>query len=201
MTGAPRLTEGRTPGLPLIDGSRRECPPKPRGSLPSRCAGSGRLSAHVPVEPADETLRMSSKVVVGPMDQKVTPKLRHERSRLITRLREAIIARRVRKAVGYWNHDGWHSSQPVPEGLLAFTAGFPHPPSLLEALGAATADGRARRYLRSGHTHTSFLGVSYCRFGCEWVEGSRCITDGTWVWPEGLVHYVEVHTFPFLTNS
>ena len=130
------------------------------------------------------------------MDQKVTPKLRHERSRLITRLREAIIARRVLKAVGYWNRDGWRSSQPVPEGLLAFTAGFPHPPSLLEALGAATADGRVLRYLRSGHTHTSFLGVSYCRFGCEWVEGSRCITDGTWVWPEGLVHYVEVHNVP-----
>ncbi|MFT5048691.1 MAG: hypothetical protein ACI8QZ_000078 [Chlamydiales bacterium] len=23
--------------------------------------------------------------------------------------------------------------------------------------------------------------------------GSRCLTDGEWVWPEGLAHYVEAH--------
>jgi hypothetical protein len=23
--------------------------------------------------------------------------------------------------------------------------------------------------------------------------GSRCLTDGLWVWPEGLAHYVEHH--------
>ena len=24
--------------------------------------------------------------------------------------------------------------------------------------------------------------------------GSRCLTDGEWVWPEGLEHYIEVHS-------
>ena len=23
--------------------------------------------------------------------------------------------------------------------------------------------------------------------------GSRCLTDGTWSWPEGLAHYITVH--------
>jgi len=23
--------------------------------------------------------------------------------------------------------------------------------------------------------------------------GTRCLTDGRWVWPEGLAHYIEVH--------
>jgi hypothetical protein len=26
--------------------------------------------------------------------------------------------------------------------------------------------------------------------------GHRCLTDGIWVWPEGLVHYVERHQLP-----
>lgn len=23
--------------------------------------------------------------------------------------------------------------------------------------------------------------------------GSKCLTDGNWVWPEGLAHYIEAH--------
>jgi hypothetical protein len=38
---------------------------------------------------------------------------------------------------------------------------------------------------------------SYCRFGCGGNSasmGSRCQTDGEWVWPEGLSHDVEAHS-------
>ena len=100
------------------------------------------------------------------------------------------------KADGYWNHDGWSSPVSPPQDLVELTAGFPHPPQLVEALGMATLNARVLRYLRSGHTHKCYLGFSYCRFGCEWIEGTSCITDGTWVWPEGLVHYVDVHRVP-----
>jgi len=41
------------------------------------------------------------------------------------------------------------------------------------------------------------MGHSHCRFDeCSVPDqqmGSRDLTDGTWVWPEGLAHYVEAH--------
>jgi len=112
-------------------------------------------------------------------------------------IRRRIARTRELKAVGYWNHDGWRFSNSPPQALVTLTAGFPHPPRLVEALGAMTADTRVLRYLRSGHRRVTFLGFSYCRFGCaDDVDGTSCVTDGTWVWPEGLIHYVEVHHVP-----
>lgn len=51
-------------------------------------------------------------------------------------------------------------------------------------------------YLRNGLTYNSYRGVSYCRFGCgidNCEMGFREFTDGVWVWPEGLQHYVNKH--------
>lgn len=39
-------------------------------------------------------------------------------------------------------------------------------------------------------------GPSWCRFGCSPRPadiGTQDLTDGTWVFPEGLVHYVRMH--------
>ena len=52
-------------------------------------------------------------------------------------------------------------------------------------------------YLRSGETYEQYRGLSWCRFQCGISlseMGSRDLTDGTWVWPEGLAHYVESHS-------
>lgn len=43
------------------------------------------------------------------------------------------------------------------------------------------------------------LGYSYCRFrDCRDEHrnrnGCRDLSDGVWVWPEGLAHYVELHS-------
>jgi len=39
-----------------------------------------------------------------------------------------------------------------------------------------------------------YFGGSTCRFLCENKSvGNKELTDGVWVWPEGLAHYVEVH--------
>jgi hypothetical protein len=53
-------------------------------------------------------------------------------------------------------------------------------------------------YLRSGHYLWGFLGSSSCRFECRANDhleglGSAELTDGEWVWPHGLAHYVERH--------
>jgi hypothetical protein len=52
-------------------------------------------------------------------------------------------------------------------------------------------------YLRAGQEWIQFHGWSYCRFGCGVAPsalGDRDLTDGVWVWPEGLAHYVETHS-------
>lgn len=53
-------------------------------------------------------------------------------------------------------------------------------------------------YLKKGEVANRWLGSAYCRMGCMngrmWSEmGSRDFTDGTWIWPEGYPHYLEVH--------
>lgn len=51
-------------------------------------------------------------------------------------------------------------------------------------------------YLKSAETYEQYRGLSWCRFQCGVPSrdmGSRDLTDGTWVWPEGLAHYVESH--------
>lgn len=51
-------------------------------------------------------------------------------------------------------------------------------------------------YLRSGMTYRHWRGHSSCRFKCgiaDYEMGSRDLTDGVWIWPEGLHHYVAKH--------
>lgn len=52
-------------------------------------------------------------------------------------------------------------------------------------------------YLKNGIRGTEFLGYARCRFECELSNtkalGNTDMTDGQWMWPEGLSHYVEKH--------
>ena len=51
-------------------------------------------------------------------------------------------------------------------------------------------------YLTSGVEVISELGFSHCRFDCGIADramGCREFSDGFWAWPEGLLHYVDVH--------
>lgn len=47
-------------------------------------------------------------------------------------------------------------------------------------------------YLDRGVRKYAWLGWSNCRF-CRRPNGTRCLTDGTFVWPEGFGHYVRAH--------
>ena len=55
---------------------------------------------------------------------------------------------------------------------------------------------RLIEYLRFGHKLIGYLGSSFCRFQCGAPRarlGLWDLTDGVWIWPEGLAHYLEVH--------
>ena len=47
-------------------------------------------------------------------------------------------------------------------------------------------------YLSSGTVARAYLGRSACRF-CGERNGSLEFTDGRYIWPEGLAHYVTDH--------
>jgi hypothetical protein len=55
---------------------------------------------------------------------------------------------------------------------------------------------RLADYLDGGDFWNGYLGYSWCRFNCgipNNAMGSTELTDGHWVWPAGLSHYVRVH--------
>ena len=50
-------------------------------------------------------------------------------------------------------------------------------------------------YLDHGVIHERYRGMSWCRFACgEWHMGSCDLTDGVWLWPQGLSHYLRTHS-------
>ncbi len=51
---------------------------------------------------------------------------------------------------------------------------------------------RVLSHVRNGQEHAAYRGWSDCRI-CGKMNGSRDLTDGVYVWPEGLAHYIEKH--------
>jgi len=47
-------------------------------------------------------------------------------------------------------------------------------------------------YLKYGTVARSYRGLSPCRF-CSQQNGSMEFTDGVYLWPEGLAHYLDAH--------
>ena len=91
-------------------------------------------------------------------------------------------------AVGYWRS--------LPEWHDETNDDFPDPTLLVDEDWHAANRARIVGYLRAGEEYIVWRGFSYCRFDCgmEFSKmGSRCFTDGVWVWPQGLAHYVDVH--------
>jgi hypothetical protein len=94
--------------------------------------------------------------------------------------------------LGHWFRADAPSSLPLPQRLVS-------------GLGA---DERAAvlAYLRGGTAIVTYPEASFCRFACgETAMGTRDLTDGRWVWPEGLAHYVERHDVrlppPFVAHA
>jgi hypothetical protein len=84
--------------------------------------------------------------------------------------------------IGYWMTDLREPRLPLPQELV----------------GTMETEVRERvcEYLSGGELFETYRGYSWCRFGCGIGYdrmGCREFTDGEWVWPEGLVHYVRCH--------
>jgi hypothetical protein len=84
------------------------------------------------------------------------------------------------RLIGYWIESLRDTDYPAPQ----------------EFVGDWSPDVRARvaDHLDRGQVWAEYRGISWCRFLCNYPSmGSRELTDGYWVWPEGLSHYVRDH--------
>lgn len=85
------------------------------------------------------------------------------------------------KIIGYWH------SLSEPD--------CPDPANFIDDLCDESVKEYTLTYLRAGiKTNAIYLGSSWCRFRCGNQNlGSAEYTDGQYVWPEGLQHYIEHH--------
>ncbi len=80
--------------------------------------------------------------------------------------------------IGYWQ------STQEPE--------WPDPREFVDDAWDDTERDIVARYLDSGRVPWIQMGISTCRF-CGRENGCAELTDGTYLWPEGLSHYVSDH--------
>ena len=85
------------------------------------------------------------------------------------------------KIIGYWH--GFYEE------------GYPDPGSFVDDTWDAEEKAKIVAYLKAAHEMPyAFGGTSWCRFRCGIVSlGCTEFTDGTYLWPAGLLHYVETH--------
>ena len=80
--------------------------------------------------------------------------------------------------IGYWkepNHSDW-----------------PDPSRFIDPQWDPEERDDVACHLEGGMVVKSYMGPSRCRF-CGTLNGNRELTDGVYVWPEGLSHYLREH--------
>lgn len=87
------------------------------------------------------------------------------------------------KAVGYWRET------PLPIG-----DGLPEPQDFINPQWRPDERAQIVSYLRAGKAATQWRGCAQCRLCVPSMALGSCdLTDGEWVWPQRLEHYVEDH--------
>lgn len=82
--------------------------------------------------------------------------------------------------IGYW-----HSIQ---------EPNFPDPGNFVDKEWDKEERKSIFKYLQLGQSMLGFMGVSWCRFRCGGSDlGAGEFTDGKYVWPKGLDHYIDKH--------
>lgn len=69
---------------------------------------------------------------------------------------------------------------------------YPDPHDLVDAAWDEDERHVTGSYLASGTVAWAFMGYSPCRF-CGENNGDLEYTDGVYVWPSGLAHYIDEH--------
>ena len=84
------------------------------------------------------------------------------------------------RRIGYWK------SEHEPH--------LPHPKDFQDKNWNEAEKQRVIDHLKNGEVVFKYRGYSWCRFECgESNMGSKCLSDGVFIYPEGLVHYLEKH--------
>ena len=94
-----------------------------------------------------------------------------------------------RKIIGYW------SDQALIAGVwtYALVTIYPNARDWVDTSWNDAERNKVILYLLgSGREHASYRGPSRCRF-CDKHNGSREFTDGVYIWPSGLEHYLAKH--------
>jgi hypothetical protein len=89
----------------------------------------------------------------------------------------AMTPRRLR-LIGYWQSE--------------HTLDWPDVAQFVDETWDAAERARVIGYLRGGGVVRRFWGVSACRL-CGMENGRAEQSDGEWLWPDGLAHYLEAH--------
>ena len=82
------------------------------------------------------------------------------------------------KLIGYWRNESH------PE--------YPHPTSWIDENWDEDERHQVGGYFANGTLLRTFMGLSLCRI-CGINNGALEYTDGVYVWPEGLAHYIYDH--------
>src|ERR1041385_1692157 len=90
------------------------------------------------------------------------------------------------RALGFWRYPYAKGQEDLPD---------PHD---LVRCNWIPSDERVNlvAYLKAGATYETWRGLSHCRFRCGVPDremGCHDFTDGVWVWPQGLFHYIDKH--------
>ena len=77
--------------------------------------------------------------------------------------------------IGYWGEDG-----------------ITEPANYVDEAWQGLERQRVISHLSMGMFAEGWFGSARCRV-CKVENGSVCLTDGVWTWPEGYAHYIEKH--------
>ena len=91
---------------------------------------------------------------------------------------------RIPRAIGFWRDPEIRDHR------------YRHPIAFVDADWDPGDRRLVAEHLRSGKRAMSCMGYSWCRFHCgvdDSEMGDSDFSDGLWLWPEGLAHYVLEH--------
>jgi hypothetical protein len=89
------------------------------------------------------------------------------------------------RRIGYW--------KPAPSGIARNQADeWPDPASFVDASWDADLRDMVADYLDCGFVWRAFAGLSPCRL-CGQSNGALELSDGAFLWPSGLAHYIRDH--------